>query len=254
MAKRRSKAVPPPSSRPKRNWLYKLPLTIPQILAWADAHHQLTGTWPNADSGSVHELPDQTWGGVDWALKKGYRGLPGGSSLSRLLAEHRGVKKQRFQPPLTLKQILRWADAHHKRTGQWPTAASGPVHEAADEDWGRIDRALQVGLRGLSGGSTLRRFFIEQRGFRPNLTIDQILAWANAHQKRTGRRPMVYSGAVHGVDGETWEAINRALTRGNRGLPGGHSLATLLDEQRGPRPNSPRRPTAARRAVRLRVP
>jgi len=24
------------------------------------------------------------------------------------------------KPPLSIKQILAWADAHHKRTGEWP--------------------------------------------------------------------------------------------------------------------------------------
>ena len=52
-----------------------------------------------------------------WCVDGGYRGLHGGSSLSRLLAEHRGVRTAYLQPPLSLKQILCWADAHRKRTG-----------------------------------------------------------------------------------------------------------------------------------------
>ena len=135
------------------------------------------------------------------------------------------------KPPLTIPQILAWADAHHTRTGRWPTSKSGPVCVGSGENWSRIDSALRYGRCGLSAGSSLRTLLGEQRGFRPRLTLELILAWADAHRERTGEWPVVTSGAVHGVVGETWIAIDRALRRGSRGLPGGSSLPKLLDEQ-----------------------
>ncbi|MCH8266622.1 MAG: TRAP transporter fused permease subunit, partial [Acidobacteria bacterium] len=36
-------------------------------------------------------------------------------------------------PALTMRNILEWADAHHRRTGTWPSANSGPVREAPAE-------------------------------------------------------------------------------------------------------------------------
>ena len=159
--------------------------------------------------------------------------------MKKLIDENRKPRHYRLhRPPLTIAQILAWADAHHKRTGEWPTDRSGPVYEAADESWGKINSALRHGVRGLSGGTSLRRLIGEQRGFRPRLTVEQVLAWADEHRERTGKRATVDSGAVHGVVGENWQAIDRALRRGSRGLPGGSSLAMLLDEQRGPRPRS----------------
>jgi hypothetical protein len=235
------------------HWKSKPPLTIPQILAWADAHHERTGRWPRIDSGAVPESPDLTWKNIYWALWGGYRGLPGRSTLPQLLAKHRSVQYLRFRPPLTVKQILSWAEAHYKRTGQWPTTASGAVYEAAEEDWKGIDYALRLGKRGLAGKSTLRRLLLKHRGLRRNLTIERILAWADAHRKRTGRWPTVTPGAVHGVAGETWQAIDMALRRGGRGLPGGSSLAQLLDKQRGPRAKLVGRPTATRRALRVQI-
>jgi len=165
----------------------------------------------------------------------------------------RSKRRQVHKLPLTIPQILAWADAHHRRTGKWPSSLSGPVGEAAGETWGMIDSALCHGLRSLSAGSSLRKLLAEQRGFRARLTIEQVLAWADAHRERTGEWPSVNSGAVHGAAGERWQAIDRALRRGSRGLPGGSSLAMLLDERRGPRANLVGRPTAARRALRLRV-
>ena len=82
------------------------------------------------------------------ALRKGLRGLPGGSSLSRLLAEHRGVRNKAEFPPLNAKRILAWADAHHSRTGGWPNAGSGPISEAPGETWNAVESALNQGLRG----------------------------------------------------------------------------------------------------------
>ena len=240
-----SKEDLPRHGRRKRSGPYKSPLAIPQILAWADAHHTRTGTWPRVDSGPVPEVPDLTWANIHWALVSGYRGLPGGDTLLRVLARNRRIKHILAQPRLTLGKILRWADAHHERTGRWPVIMSGQVYGAPDERWERINAALCAGCRGLPGGSSLSRFLKQQRCYRRNLTIEQILAWADAHQQRTGRRPTVGSGIVVGGNGETWVGINGFLRRGHRGLPGGSSLSKLLNEHRGPRIRRARRPRRA---------
>jgi hypothetical protein len=82
---------------------------------------------------------------------------------------------------------------------------------------------------------------------KPRLTVAQILAWADAHRRRTGRWPGQTSGPVAGVPGQTWAAVVEALRRGLRGLPEGDTLARLLARERGvaPRRGGPR--TAARR-------
>jgi hypothetical protein len=64
------------------------PLTVEQILAWADAHHARTGRWPTAASGPVEGAPGEVWAYINTSLARGHRGLPWGSSLSRLLARH----------------------------------------------------------------------------------------------------------------------------------------------------------------------
>src|SRR5262249_54787237 len=58
-------------------------------------------------------------------------------------------------PRLTRTAILRWARRHRRRTGRWPTAASGPVARAPGETWQAVDTALRAGRRGLPGGSSL---------------------------------------------------------------------------------------------------
>jgi len=68
-----------------------VPLTIERILAWADQHYERTGKWPTVGSGEVFGEPGESWMAINRALGRGSRGLPDGSSLSTLLAKHRGV-------------------------------------------------------------------------------------------------------------------------------------------------------------------
>lgn len=99
----------------------------------------------------------ETWLAVDRRLRRGGRGLPGGSSLPRLLAEARGVRNTSAVPPLRVTQILAWAREHKRRTGRWPSAASGPVVVAPGETWNAVNAALAFGKRGLPGGSSLAK-------------------------------------------------------------------------------------------------
>lgn len=156
------------------------------------------------------------------ALLKGLRGLPGGSSLARLLAEYRGKRNRARLPPYSRQQILAWADAHRQRTGNWPTGASGPITEAPGETWHAVEMALVLGRRGLPGGSSLARFLAEHRGKRN-------------HFRRIGRWPIERSGPIQDAPGETWMGVDSALVMGQRGLPGGSSLPQLLAKHRGVR-------------------
>ena len=218
----------------------KSPLTIEQILAWADAHHERTGKWPTLRSGAITDAPGENWVAVNYALKKGRRGLLKNSSLAWLLIRQRGVKKTCAAPRLTIKQILAWADAHHQRTGQWPNQQSGPIAGSQGDTWCAVNRALAGGWRGLRGGSSLTRLLARKHSLRnsrdlPSLSVAQILAWADAHYKRTGKWPTLGSGLIAGSRGDTWSAVSDALRNGSRGLPKGSSLARLLARRRGAR-------------------
>ena len=215
-------------------------VAIKTILDLADLHHRKTGEWPKVKSGRVIGAEGETWNGFEHALRRGLRGLPGGSSLAQLLAKHRRCRNRKSLPRLNEMQIVMWADQHHKMTGKWPTRQSGTVIGNAEETWKTIDMALIQGGRGLRGGSSLARLLAEKRGVRnkgalPKLTEAQILHWADLHYRRTGEWPNQKSGAVIGTDGETWSGIDHALSRGTRGLSGGTSLAQLLAEKRGRR-------------------
>lgn len=214
------------------------PLSVKQILAWADQWHARTGEWPRQKSGRIPGSLDESWRNIDNALLYGLRGFPGGSSLAQLLKEHRGKRNRKRLPKLSETQILRWANKHFRRTGRWPSAtSSGHVGDASGETWVGVNSALQKGLRGLKGGETLAQFLFRKRGVRyhlnlPPLSEEQILAWADLWHARTGKWPHADSGRVLGTLGETWKAVDMALRKGHRGLPGGTTLRRLLQEHR----------------------
>jgi hypothetical protein len=210
------------------------PLSVARILAWADDHRRRTGAWPQQASGPVLAAPGQTWAAVSLALYRGSRGLPRGSSLARLLADARGYRNRRRLPPLDVRDVLDWADAHCARTGEWPRVRTGPIPEAPGETWAAVNAALATRSRGLTTGGSLARLLADRRGKRnvgalPVLSEAQVLAWADAFHARTGTWPKARSGPVDKEGpGEHWRTINGALRRGLRGLPGGDSLARLL--------------------------
>jgi hypothetical protein len=226
-------------SRNVRN-IHTLPrLSIELVLAWGDAYHAKTGLWPRRDSGPVDESPGDYWRMIDWALTKGWRGLPVCGTLTDFLVEHRGAPAFQTGRPLTIEQILVWADAHREATGRWPIEKSGPVIGAPEEKWEAISLVLAMGQRGLPGGSSLPRLLAEHRGARnnkgmPRLTFEQIRSWAESYRARHGRWPTRHSGVIADspTPGETWCAIDSALGRGLRSLPKGMTLARICNQAR----------------------
>ena len=219
--------------RRKRHRTYLAPLTISQILSWADQHRQRTGEWPLDNSGPIHDAPSETWRAVHSALRNGHRGLPGGASLAQLLHSMRGVGNQLTLPRLTEEQILEWADAHRTRTGRWPKNSSGAILHAPGERWHAVNAALIAGNRGLAGGSSLARLLAEKRGVRnqaalPPLLVERIREWAVAYFRRTGDWPRKNSGEIPESPGDTWFKAAQALDRGLRGLPGRSTLYRTL--------------------------
>jgi hypothetical protein len=225
------RGVPNVAARPR--------LTTRQILAWVDAWRQRTGAWPSRKSGAILGTDGETWAAIHSALAYGRRGLPGGSSLARFLARHRGRFNFKQQPSLTVQQILKWADAHRGRTGKWPSHRSGPIHESPKDSWKRVDWALAEGSRGVGPGWTLTQLLAKHRGVRnpkrlQKLTLRQIVRWMQAYHRQTGKWPTPESGCVADSGGETWKKLQSALQEGRRGVGPGVTLARLRPPRRCP--------------------
>ncbi|MCH7721632.1 MAG: hypothetical protein IH988_11710 [Planctomycetes bacterium] len=213
-----------------------------QILRWADHHFDELGEWPGPRSGPVATAPDEKWRNIDNALRYGMRGMPGGSSLAKLLATERGRRNLQGLTTLTESFILQWAAAHQRRTGDWPTRTSGSIPDSPnpEETWARVNSAMEQGHRGLPGRSSLARLLHERRGVRRKLnrtllTEESIVKLAVQHRAATGSWPISSAGPVPGTSNDTWNRIDQALRKGHRGLEGGLSLAELLRLKRSVR-------------------
>jgi len=142
------------------------PLTVQQVLRWADRHYSQHGRRPGLHSGAIPGSFD-TWQTIDGALRSGRRGLPKGS-LSLLLDKHRpqwptpGPWRSRRAGPLTVKQILKWADQYYAQHGRRPVRYSGAIPGSL-EKWQAVHDALRYGRRGFSGGSSLAQFLNKHR-------------------------------------------------------------------------------------------
>jgi hypothetical protein len=92
--------------RGAKHRLYPPDLSLKQLLQWAHAHRRRTGAWPTTTSGTIPGTGGETWIAVQNALRHGKRGLAGGTTLARVLLEHRGVRSSLAVPDLSLKQIV----------------------------------------------------------------------------------------------------------------------------------------------------
>jgi hypothetical protein len=159
---------------------------------------------------------------------------------SRSSSKRRASRPHR--PPLSIEEILAWADAYFAENKRWPNVNSGYIRGTIDDTWSRMDNALRAGNRQLpkNSGLTFARLLEQRRGVRnseypPKLSVSKVVQWARAHRRRTGRWPKANDGAIVGVRGETWMAVDMALRKGKRGLMHGSSLARLLASQCGVR-------------------
>jgi len=222
------------------------PLTIAQVLAWADLYYARTGKWPKKTAGAVAEETTEHWKAISEALSGGYRGFPGGFSLADLLARERGVRPRRGLPRLGIRKILEWADDYYRRHGYWPSKHSGEIPDSGGETWFTVHNALHGARRGLPRNLTLTKLLAKKRvpatmWSRRDFSIAQILTWADDHHRATGRWPRERSGGILKCPGETWGGVARALVRGERGLPGGNTLGRLLEGRQPPAPKAPDR-------------
>jgi hypothetical protein len=88
------------SARGVRNVRTMPRLTSDLILSWADAHYRRHNAYPNIKSGPVGDAPEETWYRIHESLRLGLRGLPGRSSLLKLLMAS-GRLSRRGQPAST---------------------------------------------------------------------------------------------------------------------------------------------------------
>ena len=203
------------------------PLAIAKILRLADAWYEKYETWPKKSSGNVLSLENLTWSKIDKQLQRTDWG-----SFANLLFLKRDVRHHLKQDKLTIHQIIEWAKDHFGKTKEWPTYKSGNVLAEPSENWSAIRSNLVAGGRGLPKGLSVEKVLFDELGVvgvraGKKLTEQRVLTFALMHYEETGSYPTESSDWI--LDGkDSWPTISFALNQGLRGLPGGSSLAKLL--------------------------
>jgi hypothetical protein len=228
----------------------RTPLTIDLILKWIELYYKEYGEYPNKNSGIIKFADEKykgiTWAHVNTALERGVRGLPGGSSLPKLLEEKFNVKNIQNLPSLSMELIEEWIKLFHAKHNRYPNRNDGIIEFATGKHkgttWAHVNTALERGVRGLPGGSSLPKLLEEKFNVKniknlPNLSYKEIEGWIKFHYDKYGKYPNKNSGIIEFATGKhkgtTWAHVNTALSEGIRGLPKGSSLPKLLEEKFG---------------------
>lgn len=129
----------------------KFILAEDQIWCWMSEWHNKNGEYPTARSQSRTLSAGISWRVISTALREGYHGLPGGSSLAKLRRRKRGLSPIKL---LTEDLILKWMREWRKDRGDYPNSATNGFAPNGDK-WHSIGASLRVGRHGLPGGSSL---------------------------------------------------------------------------------------------------
>lgn len=153
-------------------------------------------------------------------------------------------------PRLTIRQILRWADAHFSRTGRWPSITSVSVIGAPSETWARINGALRHGYRGLSGGGSLAKLLVGHRAIRRQHPHSALV---DTNHRRLGTSPFSADGQISDVEiGPCYRRAGRVMAHHRSGTAAGAARPNrpIIARQasgRVLRRQQPSEPTAAER-------
>lgn len=141
------------------------PLSEAGIVAAAQEFHRLNGRLPNSGDSSQRPpgLPRDTWCILNHALSRGLRGLPGGTTLAKLLAP---LRKELAPTGVQLTEEIIHAAAreYHRTHGRLPTNLSQEdLSGLSGITWLNVEYAARAGSRGLPGGSSLSRMLAPLR-------------------------------------------------------------------------------------------
>lgn len=119
----------------------------------------------------------ETWSSVNQCLRKGLRGLTGGSSIYNIAERLSGIVSRNRCANLNILIILASVARYHLTHREMPRPSSGDASNyfhMNGESWRNIDTSLRQGLRGLKCGSSLVKIiaqhFNSDGGLLPEVT------------------------------------------------------------------------------------
>lgn len=180
----------------------------------------------------VPDMPHENWKALDASLRAGSKGLPGGSSLAKLF---KNIKEELGF--YYIDKILDAAKTYYKESQKFPTSTTeDPVPGMSNVTWKNLDARLRSGARCLPGNSSLSLLLEPWKAeIQGDISLSEfsIIRALEIFHEIYKKRPRYGSGQtdldlVPGMPNENWHAIDAALRKGSRGLPGGSSLLKLF--------------------------
>ena len=200
-------------------------LTEDLIWGWMKLYFITNGKYPSVKTNESPETGEE-WRNIDSSLRIGNRGLRGGSSIAMLKSQRTGVKSVRRTSMLKESIVFRWMKRYCKEKGHWPRQSSMELSPEGST-WCSVNSALQVGVRGLAGGSSLKKLRLKFNGLdKPQLTEDNIFEWMKEYFEENQKWPLADSKET--IHGRSWRYINKCLKEGKQGLTGGSSFIKLI--------------------------
>lgn len=136
-------------------------ISLTEDLVWQEilAFKKANGIFPSTNTKPKTSF-GITWSAMSGNLSSGYYGLPGGSSLAKLIEARTGKKRPDNRPlsaiQLTEDMIYERMKAFKSLRGFWPGV--NKRHDPTDlGSWPALADALKHGYRGLPGGSSLEQ-------------------------------------------------------------------------------------------------
>lgn len=194
------------------------------------------GKWPSSsDKTEITSGPleGKTWKGIDTALRRGYFGLPSGTTLSKFLKAH-GCHNM-----LDPRDVVQAAQLHFEETkrktgrGKWPSSKdnnmikSGPLK---GEKWSSVHTAIRDGYRGfepIDGGlpTFLKAHDCYDRPLVKQDVIISALIYKSRHpeNKWPNNKVKEQIGDDTLLHGMRWSAVDKRKI-------GGMSLRQIIDE------------------------
>lgn len=190
-------------------------VTIEQVRDAMRDFRRRHGRWPrHTDAGEVPGIGG-SWASVAHALRRGFRGLPGGSSL---FMERDGVVPRQT---LTMQAIKDAVMAFHKAHGSWPRHATRE-RSPLGYCWAIVDRKLKKGLIDEAPkGSSLTAIVRECQGRSApiRLTLKFVEELVRTYHSTHGEWPRTTTVGDVPIIGGPWKRLDVRLRLGLMGLP-----------------------------------
>lgn len=138
----------------------KKDLDVSMIIKELKKYHKKNKKYPNKRDASFFLADGTSATSLDQALRMGFRGLDGGSSLAKLIEEISGKPSHTNKMKLTESIIKKEIISFYMKNKQYPTQCS-KESKPFGSTWVSIDLALRSGFRGLEGGSSLSKLVKE---------------------------------------------------------------------------------------------